>query len=102
MNGDLGILITAFIALSGMSLLMRWIFRPSRHRRRTLIPGDAVPGLLVPLRVGVNRGDGTALRAVLGDSNIRSSLSARRDGRFDVLVFTADLDRAQRLLPPGS
>jgi hypothetical protein len=41
-----------------------------------------------------------ALRAVLGDANIRSSLSAQRDGRFDVLVFETDLERARSLLPP--
>lgn len=100
MNGNLGVLLTALGALLGMSWLMRWIFRPSRHRRRTLVPGDAVPGLLTPLSQGMGRADGMALRAVLGDADIRSSLSARRDGRFDVLVFTDDLERARRLLPP--
>lgn len=101
MNGDLGVLLTAAIALLGMSWLMRWVFRPSRHRRRTLVPGDAVPGLLTALSTGLRRGDATALRALLGDASIRSSLSARRDGLFDVLVFSEDLIRARSLLPPG-
>jgi hypothetical protein len=99
-NGNLGVLITALGALVMMSWLMRWIFKPSKHRRRTVIPGDAVPGLLTPLSQGLARSDGMALRAVLGDANIRSSLSAQRDGRFDVLVFETDLERARSLLPP--
>jgi hypothetical protein len=101
-NGDLGILITALIALVLMTLLMRWVFRPNAHRRRAVIPGDAVPGLLTPLAAGLTRANGLALRANLGDANIRSSISARRDGRVDVMVFTEDYERARMVLPPGS
>jgi hypothetical protein len=101
-NGDLGILITALVVLLVLSLLMRWVFRPDRHRRRQVVPADAVPGLLTPVATGISRADGMALRAVLGDSNIRSSLSTRRDNRVDVLVFNVDLERARRLLPPGT
>jgi hypothetical protein len=46
------------------------------------------------------RAEALALRAVLGDADIRSSMSARRDGQFDVLVFRADEDRARAVLPP--
>ena len=101
MNGDLNTLITAMIALLGMTALMRWIFRPSRSRRRTLVPGDAVPGLVEPVRTGLTRSDGLALRAVLGDAGIRTSMSTPRDGRVDVAVFHADVDRARALLPPS-
>ena len=38
------------------------------------------------------------IRATLGDAGIRSSMSRRRDGELDVLVFRADLDRARALL----
>jgi hypothetical protein len=99
-NGDLGILVTTLVALLVLALLMRWIFRPTRDRRRLLVPGDAVPGLLVPVRTGLARAEALALRAVLGDADIRSSMSARRDGQFDVLVFRADEDRARAVLPP--
>ncbi|MEP6852336.1 MAG: hypothetical protein ABJA87_06730 [bacterium] len=98
--GDLGLLFFAAGVVAGLALLSRWVFKPSRPRQRVLVPADVVPGLLTPLSTGLRRTDGMALRAVLGDAGIRSSLSARRDGRFDVLVFGADLDRARRLLPP--
>jgi hypothetical protein len=98
-NGNLGVLATAFVALLGMSLLMRWIFRAPR--RRVLVPADVVPGLLVTLRTGLRRADGLALRADLGDAGIRSSMSTRRDGLVDVSVFTADADRARAILPPN-
>ena len=101
MNGDLNVLITALVALMIMATLMRWVFKPSRPRHRTVIPADAVPGLLEPVRTGLTRADGMALRAVLGDAGIRTSMSTRRDGRVDVSVFTADAARARALLPPG-
>ncbi len=100
MNGNLVILGLALVVLLGMSLLMRWVFRPSRPRQRVLIPGDAVPGLLVTMRAGLLRADGLALRANLGDAGIRSSMSTRRDGRVDVSVFSADAERARAVLPP--
>ncbi len=101
MVGDLSLLFFAAAVVAALALLSRWVFQPSRPRQRVLIAADAVPGLLTPLSTGLRRPDGMALRAVLGDAGIRSSLSARRDGRFDVLVFTADLERARALLPPG-
>ena len=99
MNGNLGVLITALVALLGMSFLMRWIFRGPK--RKVLIPADVVPGLLVSLRTGLKRTDGLALRAHLGDAGIRSSMSTRRDGLVDVSVFTADAERARAILPPS-
>ena len=92
--GDLSLLFFATFVIIALIALSRWVFKPSRSTRRVLIPGDAVPGMLTPLSTGLRRFDGMALRAVLGDAGIRSSLSARRDGQFDVLVFTADLERA--------
>jgi hypothetical protein len=37
-------------------------------------------------------------RAALGDAGIRSSMSRRRDGAMDVLVFHGDVDRARNVL----
>jgi hypothetical protein len=99
-NGNLGVLSTALVALFAMSLLMRWVFR--RPKRRVVVPADAVPGLLVLVRSGLRREDGMALRAHLGDAGIRSSMSTRRDRLVDVSVFTADAERARAILPPGA
>lgn len=100
-NGDLAVLLVPLIALIALSFLTRWIFRVDRTRRRQVVPADAVPGLLEPIRTGLRRADGLALRAVLGDAGIRSSMSSRRDGSVDVNVFRADVERARALLPPG-
>lgn len=101
MNGDLAVLIVPLIALIALSFLTRWIFRVDRTRRRQVVPADAVPGLLVAVRSGLSRADGLAMRAVLGDAGVRSSMSTRRDGLVNVNVFSADVERARTLLPPG-
>jgi hypothetical protein len=86
-----------------LSLVLRWVFRPSfpRQRRR---PVDAAAspdlGLLTVIAAGVDRGEALRRRGVLGDAGIRSSMSVRRDGTLDVLVFHADADAARILLGP--
>lgn len=100
-NGDLAILVVPLIALLILTFLMRWIFRTDRTRRRRTVPADAVPGLLEPIRTAMGRADALALRAVLGDAGIRSSMSTRRDGLVDVSVFSVDAPRALALLPPN-
>lgn len=109
---DLTAVFGALLAVGALMLVMRWVFapsrpRPSRRAQRRGAGNDAVGaqgpdlGLLTPIAVGVSRGTANALRATLGDAGIRSSLSARRDGLADVMVFRADVDRARPLLPPG-
>ena len=46
----------------------------------------------------VDRAGAAAQRSRLADAGIRASASLRRDGRFDVLVFAQDADRARELL----
>jgi hypothetical protein len=106
MTPDLPTIMAALIAATGLLFVMRWVFAPARgrasRRARAAAPraaGDL--GLLAPLESGVARARANATRANLGDAGIRSSLSVRRDGRVDVLVFRDDLDRARALLPPG-
>jgi hypothetical protein len=86
-----------------LMLVMRWVFRPSRPRRGS-IPIDAADspelGLLTVIVSGVDRTEAMRRRAVLGEAGIRSSMSKRRDGRLDVLVFRADADTARILLGP--
>ncbi|MCW2602949.1 MAG: hypothetical protein JWN61_1084 [Pseudonocardiales bacterium] len=103
MGSDLPTITVILLAAAGLILTMRWVFAPSRPRpkgrARPAANGDF--GLLEPLVLALSRSSANALRATLGDAGIRSSLSARRDGRADVLVFRTDLDRARALLPPG-
>jgi hypothetical protein len=91
----------AVLVILALALVMRWVFKPSRPGPARL-PVDASDapdlGLLTVVATGVNRHDAMLRRSKLGDAGIRSSMSKRRDGRHDILVFKADADRARLLL----
>jgi hypothetical protein len=91
----------AIVVILILALVMRWVFKPSRPHRAKL-PVDASAstdlGLLTVVATGMNRQDAMLRRAKLGDAGIRSSMSKRRDGRLDILVFDADADTARDLL----
>lgn len=98
-NPSAAIIAVAVILI--LALVMRWVFKPSRPRTSEL-PTDASEspnlGLLTVVATGMNRQEAMRLRATLGDAGIRSSMSRRRDGRHDILVFDADADTARFLL----
>lgn len=99
---DISAEITALIAVGLLALTTRWVFRSPR--RRSVRPVDASDspelGLLTVVLSGESRPDALRHRAILSESGIRSSMSRRRDGTMDVLVFHADADRARILLGP--
>jgi hypothetical protein len=99
---DLSAAITALIAVGLLALTTRWIFHsPRRGSVRPINASDSHElGLLTVILSGVTRADALARRAILGESGIRSSMSRRRDGTLDVLVFHADAERARSLLGP--
>jgi hypothetical protein len=93
------------IALGTIGLLvlvLRWVFAPSRpfRARRPVDATEAELGLLTVVASGLPRQDAMAHRAVLGAAEIRSSMSRRQDGTFDVLVFNGDVNAARILLGP--
>ena len=93
--------IIAVVVVLLLALLLRWVFRPSRPRIGARPPDAADSpnlGLLTVIESGLPRQDAMTRRAQLGEANIRSSMSRRRDGLMDVLVFHADADRARLLL----
>ena len=93
--------IIAVVVVLLLALMLRWVFRPSRPRIGSRPPDAADSpnlGLLTVIESGLARQDAMARRAVLGEADIRSSMSRRRDGSMDVLVFHADADRARVLL----
>jgi hypothetical protein len=91
--------IVALLVVAGLGLLTRWVFKPARPRRPP--PVDAADarelGLLTVIAT-VDRSGAATDRSRLAAAGIRASTSLRRDGRFDVLVFTQDADRARELL----
>lgn len=109
MYPDLPTILAAFIAAGALLLVMRWVFAPARprpKRRRgtppALSPQSGDLGLLVTVAAGLTRTRANTMRGLLGDAAIRSSLSVRRDGSVDVLVFADDAERARAVLPPGT
>jgi hypothetical protein len=106
MMRDVGNDPSAFLIAIGavlvLMLVLRWVFRPSRPRQGVPIDAADSPelGLLTVVVAGVDRTEALRRRAVLGEAGIRSSMSKRRDGRLDVLVFHGDADTARILLGP--
>jgi hypothetical protein len=95
--------LVALVVILLLGLVTRWVFRPARRRQATL-PVDATDspnlGLLSVIVSGVSRQEALERRAALGGANIRSSMSRRRDGSLDVLVFHGDVDAARSVLGP--
>jgi hypothetical protein len=95
--------VVAIVVVCVLAGLSRWIFGSGRRRTaaRTLVPPGVQidTGLLRPIAELPDRGAAGAVRAVLSDAGIRSTVGVRGDGRVQVLVFPADEDRARRLVP---
>jgi len=101
-SGTAELIAVAVVAVLGLA--MRWVFRPSRGRAAVQTrPVDAARsqslGLLTVIAT-LARQDALGVRARLQDVGIRSSMSRRQDGRFDVLVFHGDADKARVHLGP--
>lgn len=95
----LGFIIVGFVLLL-LVLFMRWAFSgpggpEKRVRSRPPTPED---GLLVPVVTLTRRDSALALRAVLSDAGIRSTVRTPRSNRAEVLVFPQDADRARALI----
>lgn len=93
--------IVAILVVLLLGLILRWVFKPSRPQRATR-PVDAAEspdlGLLSVIVSGLTRQEALQHRAALQEAGIRSSMSKRRDGRLDVLVFHGDVDAARAVL----
>lgn len=83
-----------------LTVAARWAFRPSRPNRavQRMDASDARELGLLMVVATVDRATAAARRASLADAGIRASTSLRSDGRFDLLVFARDVDRARELL----
>lgn len=101
MGNDPGAALTAIVVVLLLGLVLRWVFKPSRPRQgtRSVDASDSPNlGLLSVIVTGLTRQEALGQRARLQDAGIRSSMSARSDGRLDVLVFHGDVDAARLLL----
>jgi hypothetical protein len=82
----------AFAVLALLSLFMRWTFGTGYGRQRPAPPEDE---LLTRIATLSRRESALALRAVLSDAGIRSTVRCPAAHRADVLVFPEDADRAR-------
>jgi hypothetical protein len=86
--------VIAFVVLAFLALFMRWAFGTGSGRTA---PPAADDGLLTRVATLSNREAALALRAVLSDAGIRSTIRFPAALRADVLVFPEDAERARML-----
>ena len=91
----------AFVVVGLLALFLRWAFGTGRSNPTPPPPDDGLLTLVVTLS---RRESALALRAVLSDAGIRSTVRFPAPHRADVLVFPEDADRARSLAAsfPGS
>jgi hypothetical protein len=89
-----GPLIAAAVSVL-LVLFTRWAFGSGYGRARAAAPAD--DGLLTLVATLSRRQSALALRAVLSDAGIRSTIRYPVANRADVLVFREDADRARAL-----
>jgi hypothetical protein len=83
--------VIALIAVGLIAVFLRWAFGTGAPAPRTQ------DELLTPVATLTRRESALALRAVLSDAGIRSTIREPAPHRADVLVFPEDADRARAL-----
>jgi hypothetical protein len=86
--------VIAFLVLALLALFLRWAFGTGSGREQ---PPPTDDGLLTRIATLSRREAALALRAVLSDAGIRSTVRFPTAHRADVLVFPEDADRARTL-----
>jgi hypothetical protein len=101
-GADLPTVLILVVVVTLLVVVMRWTFRPSRPRRGRPVDAADSPdlGMLDVIVADVPRAEALQLRAKLGEAGIRTSMSRRRNGDMDVLVFKDDAEAARALLSP--
>ena len=86
------------VAVAALVLALRWAYGSAR----TIPPKKASQdfGLLRAVATIDDPDQASALRGMLADSGIRSTISRTDEGRTIVLVFAADIDSAHQVLGP--
>jgi hypothetical protein len=90
--------VVAVVVLALLALFMRWAFGSGgTSTRRGRAAPSADDGLLTRVATLSRRESALALRAVLSDAGIRSTVRSPAAHRTDVLVFPEDAGRAREL-----
>jgi hypothetical protein len=86
--------VIAAMMVALIAVFLRWAFGSDKPSGRGAAGGE---GLLTPVATLTRRESALALRAVLSDAGIRSTLREPAPHRTDVLVFPEDAERARAL-----
>src|SRR4051812_22354628 len=103
-GGDPVAILIALVVVLLLGLFMRWAFGTGYGRERPR-PTPVDDGLLTKIATLSKRESALALRAVLSDAGIRSTLRYPAADRTVLLVFPEDAPRARELaatFTPGS
>jgi hypothetical protein len=90
-------LLIAVVSVGFLVLFLGWAFGTGNEQRSTPAPPPADDGLLIRIATLSRRESALALRAVLSDAGIRSTVRFPVATRADVLVFPEDAPRARAL-----
>jgi hypothetical protein len=90
-------LLIAVVALGLLVLFLGWAFGTGYEPPSAAAPLPADDGLLIRIATLSRRESALALRAVLSDAGIRSTVRCPVATRADVLVFPEDAPRARAL-----
>ena len=88
-------LLIAVVSLGLLVLFLGWAFGTGEHSTPAPPPSD--DGLLIRIATLSRRESALALRAVLSDAGIRSTVRCPGASRAHVLVFPEDASRARAL-----
>jgi hypothetical protein len=99
-GADLPTVLVLIVVLALLLVIMKWTFRPARPRTGRPVDAAESPdlGMLDVIVADIPRDQAMALRAKLGEAGIRTSMSRRRNGDMDVLVFKEDTEQAREVL----
>ena len=97
-------LLIAVVSVGLLILFLGWAFGTGYEPPHAAAPPPADDGLLTRIATLSRRESALALRAVLSDAGIRSTIRFPVANRADVLVFLEDAPRARALAVtfPGS
>src|SRR3954466_9060786 len=99
MGFDLGILLWAAGIIVVLTLVMRWVFSPSRPRTgRPQTGPQADLGLPTPVLSPAPPGQVLAAKNLLSSHGLRCSVSRLDRDSYDLLVFGQDEPRAREVL----
>jgi hypothetical protein len=92
--------LVAFGAVGLLALILRLFFGPGRDTTMIAFRSPDEPddfGLLTPAASLDSAVDAEAFRSLLRNAGIKATVTRAQDGRFHVLVFPSELDRARRV-----